>query len=79
MLSGTKIKMGGVVTATLETEGGNLLEVRGLTLGTFVFGIQCPPGEEPCATGEIQATLTLEDAQQNRSAPFPFGYTAVEP
>ncbi len=55
------------------------LEVRGLTLGSFEFGIQCPEGEEPCATGEIQATLTLEDAEQNRSEPFPFGYTAVAP
>lgn len=74
-----------VARAIVEVVSGPLdpfdleLEVRGLTLGTFEFGIQCPEGEEPCATGEIQATLTLEDAQQNRSAPFPFGYTAVEP
>lgn len=55
------------------------LEVRGQTLGSFEFGIECPEGEDPCATGEVQASLILEDAQQNRSEPFPFSYTAVAP
>lgn len=55
------------------------VDVRDQTLGSFEFVIQCPEGEDPCTTGEVQATLTLEDAQQNRSEPFAFGYTAVEP
>ncbi|MGH7557622.1 MAG: hypothetical protein ACREMD_07575 [Gemmatimonadota bacterium] len=53
--------------------------VSGETTGTFEVTIACPEGGDPCATGEVQATLTLEDAQQNLSDPFPFSYTAVTP
>ncbi len=53
--------------------------VRGQTLGSFQFNIFCPEGGDPCNTGEVQATLTIEDSQQNRSEPFPFSYTIVSP
>ncbi|HKY59451.1 MAG TPA: hypothetical protein VJP59_00425 [Gemmatimonadota bacterium] len=54
-------------------------DVRGQTTGTFEFTIACPEGGDPCAPGEVQATITLLDAQQNMSDPFPFSYTAVAP
>ena len=54
-------------------------DVRGQTTGTFEFTIACPEGGDPCATGEVQATITLQDAMQNLSEPFPFTYTAVTP
>ena len=54
-------------------------DVLGQTTGTFQFTIACPEGGDPCATGEVQATITLQDAQQNLSEPFPFSYTAVTP
>ncbi|MGH7573475.1 MAG: hypothetical protein ACREMK_16780, partial [Gemmatimonadota bacterium] len=53
--------------------------VRGQTTGTFEFTIACPEEGDPCATGEVQATITLQDAKQNLSEPFPFSYTAVAP
>ena len=76
---------GDIVLAVVEAVSGPLNGfefepgVRGQTTGTFGFTISCPEGEDPCATGEIQATITLEDAQQNLSDPFPFSYTAVMP
>lgn len=54
-------------------------DVRGQTTGMFEFTIACPEGGDPCTTGEVQATITLLDAQQNMSEPFPFSYTAVMP
>ncbi|HET6341192.1 MAG TPA: hypothetical protein VFG78_03305 [Gemmatimonadota bacterium] len=77
---------GDIVLAIVEAVSGPLdgfdvePDVRGRTTGTFEFTIAaCPEGEDPCATGEIQATITLQDAQQNLSEPFPFSYTAVAP
>jgi hypothetical protein len=54
-------------------------QVRGEDMGSFQFNIFCPPEGDPCGTGDVQATLTIEDARQNRSQPFPFGYTVVAP
>lgn len=76
---------GDIILAVVEAVSGPLNGfefepgVRGQTTGTFEFTISCPEGEDPCATGEIQATITLHDAQQNLSDPFPFSYTAVMP
>lgn len=76
---------GDIVLAVVEAVSGPLNgfefdpEVRGQTTGTFDVVISCPEGEDPCATGEVQATLTLQDAGQNVSRPFPFSYTAVQP
>ncbi|MGH9322214.1 MAG: hypothetical protein ACRD3V_20305 [Vicinamibacteria bacterium] len=76
---------GDVALAIVEPVSGPLTGfefepgVRGETMGTFEFVISCPEGGDPCAAGEVQATLTLEDAQQNLSDPFPFSYTAVAP
>lgn len=76
---------GDIVLAVVEAVSGPLNgfefdpEVRGQTTGTFDVVISCPEGEDPCATGEVQATLTLRDAGQNVSRPFPFSYTAVQP
>jgi hypothetical protein len=76
---------GDIVLAIVEVISGPLNgfefdpDVRGQTTGTYQFTIACPEGGDPCSIGEVQATITLEDAQQNRSEPFPFSYTAVEP
>lgn len=76
---------GDIVLAIVEVISGLLNgfefdpDVRGQTTGTYEFTIACPEGGDPCSTGEVQATITLEDAQQNRSEPFPFSYTAVAP
>lgn len=76
---------GDIVLAVVEAVSGPLNgfefdpEIRGQTTGTFDVVISCPEGEDPCATGEVHATLTLLDAGQNVSRPFPFSYTAVEP
>ena len=76
---------GDIVLATVEVISGPLngfefdTDVLGQTMGTYEFTIVCPEGGDPCSTGEVRATLTLEDAQQNRSEPFPFSYTAVAP
>jgi hypothetical protein len=76
---------GDIVLAIVEAVSGPLNgfefdpDVRGQTTGTYQFTIACPEGGDPCATGEVQATITLQDAQQNLSEPFPFSYTAVTP
>ncbi len=76
---------GDIVLAVVEVISGPLNGfefepgVRGQTTGTFEFVIACPDGEDPCTTGEVQATITLLDVQQNMSEPFPFSYTAVMP
>ena len=76
---------GDIVLATVEVISGPLNgfefdpDVRGQTTGTYEFTIACSEGGDPCATGEVQATITLLDAQQNLSEPFPFSYTAVAP